>query len=63
MYNRVRASFEFRETKVRWNLLNDLQDFKPCNNISPGRDRILGALISGWRGPARRWPLSRDGQL
>jgi len=27
MSNRVRADFEFRETKVRWNLINDLPAF------------------------------------
>ena len=59
MCNRVRASFEFREAKVRWNLVNDLPDFKPCNNISPGRDDILviGQTQTGNEGRLMHWPL------
>jgi hypothetical protein len=41
MYNRVRAAFEFRETKVRWNLFNDLPEIKPSHNIAPDRGDIL----------------------
>jgi hypothetical protein len=41
MYNRVRASFEFPETKIRWNLFNDLSDFTPSHNIGPHRGDIL----------------------
>lgn len=36
MCNRVRVNFEFRETKVRWNLYNDLLEFKPSHNIALG---------------------------
>ena len=32
MCNRVRASFEFREIKLRWDLINDLPQFKPIAN-------------------------------
>jgi len=35
MCNRVRASFEFREIKLRWDLINDLPQFKPIYNVSP----------------------------
>ena len=37
MCNRVRASFEFREVKVRWKLFNDLPEFKPSDNVVPDR--------------------------
>lgn len=37
MCNRVRASFEFRETKLRWNLCNNLARFKPIYNTVPRR--------------------------
>ena len=37
MCNRVRASFEFREVKVRWNLFNDLPQFKPIYNVAAHR--------------------------
>src|SRR5947208_545024 len=37
MCNRVRADFEFREIKLRWDLVNDLPQFKPIYNASPGR--------------------------
>ncbi len=46
MCNRVRASFEFRETKIRWNLFNDLPDFRPSNNIGPDRGDILTVVRS-----------------
>jgi putative SOS response-associated peptidase YedK len=59
MCNRVRASFEFRETKVRWNLFNDLPEFKPSNNIGPGRGDILAVVRSedGNEGRLMYWPL------
>ena len=37
MCNRVRASFEFREIKLRWDLINDPPQFTPIYNVSPGR--------------------------
>src|SRR5438046_398684 len=37
MCNRVRADFEFREIKLRWDLVNDLPQVKPIYNASPGR--------------------------
>ena len=37
MCNRFKASFEFREIKLRWDLINDLPQFKPIYNVSPGR--------------------------
>jgi hypothetical protein len=46
MCNRVRASFEFRETKVRWNLFNDLPEFKALHNIAPDRGDILAVVKS-----------------
>ena len=46
MCNRVRASFEFRETKVRWNLFNDLPEFKALHNIAPDRGGILVVVKS-----------------
>jgi len=58
MCNRVRAP-EFREIKIRWNLFNDLPEFKRSNNISPGRGDIL-ALVqsdSGNEGHLMYWPL------
>jgi putative SOS response-associated peptidase YedK len=59
MCNRVRASFEFRETKVRWNLFNDLPEFKPSYNIAPDRGDILAVVKSepGNQGRLMYWPL------
>jgi len=59
MCNRVRADFEFRETKIRWNLFNDLPDFKPSNNIAPDRGDILTVVKSdaGNMGRLMYWPL------
>jgi putative SOS response-associated peptidase YedK len=61
MCNRVQASFEFREIKGRWDLVNDLPQFKPIYNISPGRkDADVLAIVRGDRGNEGRlmyWPL------
>jgi putative SOS response-associated peptidase YedK len=61
MCNRVRASFEFREIKLRWDLINDLPQYKPIYNISPGRkDADVLAIVRGDRGNEGRlmyWPL------
>jgi len=59
MCNRVRASFEFRETKIRWNLFNDLPDFKSSHNIGPDRGGILAVVKSdaGNAGRLMYWPL------
>ena len=59
MCNRVRASFEFRETKVRWNLFNDLPGFKPRYNIGPDGDVLLTVVRSeaGNEGRLMSWPL------
>jgi len=66
MCNRVRASFEFRETKIRWNLFNDLPNFKPSHNVSPDfearrlpQSRILTVVKSepGNEGRLMYWPL------
>jgi hypothetical protein len=46
MCNRVRADFEFRETKVRWTLFNDLPGFKPSHNIAPVRGDIPAVVRS-----------------
>jgi putative SOS response-associated peptidase YedK len=57
--NRVRAWFELRETKVRWNLHNDLPKFKPSHNIAPDRGDILAVVRSdaGNAGRLMYWPL------
>ena len=47
MCNRFRASFEFREVKVRWNLLNDLPEFRPIYNIAPHRKEADMLAIVG----------------
>jgi len=59
MCNRVRAAFEFREIKVRWNLFNDLPEFKPSNNIGPDRGDILTVVRgeAGNEGRLMYWPL------
>jgi putative SOS response-associated peptidase YedK len=61
MCNRVRASFEFREIKLRWDLINDLPQFKPIYNVSPGRkESDVLAIVRGERGNEGRlmyWPL------
>ena len=44
MCNRVRASFEFREIRIRWNLFNDLPGFKPAYNIVPDRGDIIAVV-------------------
>src|SRR4030095_13725478 len=63
MCNRFKASFEFRETKVRWNIFNDLIDFKPIHNIAPGRrDGDILAITrteQGKEGRLMYWPLIR----
>jgi len=57
--NRVRASFEWREIKVRWNLFNDLADFKPSHNVTPDRGGLLTIVRSpqGNEGRMMYWPL------
>lgn len=59
MCNRVRASFEFRESKIRWNLFNDLPELKPSHNIAPIRGDILTVVHSdaGNAGRLMYWPL------
>jgi putative SOS response-associated peptidase YedK len=60
MCNRFKASFEFRDTKVRWNLFNDLIDFKPIHNVAPGRKGDVLAIIRNDQGNEGRlmyWPL------
>jgi len=61
MCNRVRADFEFREIKLRWDLVNDLPQFKPIYNASPGRKEadILTILRTdaGNEGRQMYWPL------
>jgi putative SOS response-associated peptidase YedK len=61
MCNRIRASFEFREVKVRWNLFNDLPQFKPIYNIAPHRpDADVLAIVrteAGNEGRLMYWPL------
>jgi hypothetical protein len=54
MCNRFKASFEFRDTKVRWNLFNDLIDFKPIHNVAPGRKGDVLAIIRNEKPCARR---------
>jgi hypothetical protein len=44
--NRVRASFEFRESKIRWNLFNDLPEFKRSHNIGADRGDIFAVVKS-----------------
>jgi putative SOS response-associated peptidase YedK len=66
MCNRVRASFEFRETKIRWNLFNDLPTFKPSHSVSPDfqwRKPPVGTILTvvknepGNEGRLMYWPL------
>ena len=61
MCNRVKASFEFRETKVRWNLFNDLPQYKPIHNVAPGRKEADILTIvrtdAGNEGRLMYWPL------
>jgi putative SOS response-associated peptidase YedK len=59
MCNRVRASFEFRETKIRWNLFNELPEFKASYNIAPDRGDILTVVRSETvnEGRLMHWPL------
>jgi len=60
MCNRVRASFEFRELKVRWNIFNDLPEFKPSQNVTPDQDGRI-AIVRSERGNEVRsmyWPLT-----
>ena len=61
MCNRVRASFEFRDIKLHWDLVNDLPQFKPIYNVSPGRKEAdVLAIIRGERrneGRLMYWPL------
>jgi putative SOS response-associated peptidase YedK len=47
MCNRFKASFEFRETKVRWNLQGDLT-FAPRYNIAPSQS--VPVIVKGERG-------------
>jgi putative SOS response-associated peptidase YedK len=58
MCNRVAAP-EFREIKIRWNLFNDLPEFKPSHNIAPDRGDILAVVKSdaGYEGSLMYWPL------
>ena len=59
MCNRVRASFEFRELKVRWDIFNDLSEFKPSHNVTPDQDGRI-AIVRSERGNDVRsmyWPL------
>jgi putative SOS response-associated peptidase YedK len=58
MCNRVNAP-EFREIKIRWNLFNDLPEFKRSHNIAPGRGDILAVVESdsGNEGRLMYWPL------
>lgn len=59
MCNRVRASFEWREIKVRFSLFNDLPDFKPSHNVTPDRGGILSIVGTpqGNEGRLMHWPL------
>jgi putative SOS response-associated peptidase YedK len=59
MCNRVRASFEFREVKVRWKLFNDLPEFKPSDNVVPDRDGKLAIIHNeqGNEGRLMYWAL------
>jgi putative SOS response-associated peptidase YedK len=61
MCNRVRAAFEFREVKIRWDLFNDLPQFKPIYNVAPGRkDADILAIVradAGNEGRLMYWPL------
>lgn len=45
MCNRVSAP-EFREIKIRWNLFNDLPEFRSSHNIAPDRGDILAVVKS-----------------
>jgi putative SOS response-associated peptidase YedK len=57
--NRVRASFEFRETRIRWDLFNDLPEFKPRYNIGPDGNDLLSVVKgdAGNQGRLMHWPL------
>jgi hypothetical protein len=59
MCNRVRASFEFREVKVRWKLFNDLPEFRPSDNVVPDRDGKLAIIHNeqGNEGRLMYWAL------
>lgn len=50
---------EFRETKIRWNLINDSPSFKLSNNIGPDRGDILTVVRGqdGTEGRLMYWPL------
>ena len=58
MCNRVSAP-EFREIEIRWNLFNDLPEFRPSHNIAPDRGDILAVVKSdaGNIGRLMYWPL------
>jgi len=43
--NRVSAP-EFREIKIRWNLFNDLPEFKRSHNVAPSRGDMLAIVQS-----------------
>src|SRR5437867_11940208 len=45
MCNRVSAP-ECREIKIRWNLFNDLPEFKRSHNVAPGRGDMLAIVQS-----------------
>ena len=45
MCNRVSAP-EFREIKIRWNLFNDLPEFKRSHNVAPSRGDMLAIVQS-----------------
>ncbi len=59
MCNRVRASFEFRELRVRWNIFNVLSEFKPFHNVTPDQDGRVAIVRSekGNEGRLMYWPL------
>jgi putative SOS response-associated peptidase YedK len=58
-----------RETKVRWNLFNDLPEFRPSHNIGPDSRDLLTVVKNeaGNEGRLMRWPLipsfAKDMQL
>jgi putative SOS response-associated peptidase YedK len=61
MCNRVRASFEFREITLRWDLIKRPAAVQANLSVSPGRkDADVLAIVRGERGNEGRlmyWPL------
>jgi hypothetical protein len=61
MCDGVRASFEFREIELRWDLVNDLLQVNPIYNASPGRKAAdIIAIVrtdAGNEGLLTYWPL------